>query len=214
MASEGFSKGTVRMALPQSFEPISNAVHLSIDMQNIFAPGGIWATPWMERVLPAIVALAELNPPRTVFTRFVTPLEAGDRPGRWQRYFTKWERATRSRLPPAQLEIVPPLSRLIPPAMVIDKPAYSAFAESVLAAFLREKNVDTLIITGSETDVCVLATVLDAVDLGYRVVVVEDALCSSFDQGHEALMTLYRNRFSEQIELMKMANIFELWQDR
>ena len=56
--------------------------------------------------------------------------------------------------------------------------------------------------------------VLDAVDLGYRVVVVEDALCSSFDQGHEALMTLYRNRFSEQIELMKMANIFELWQDR
>ena len=31
-------------------------------MQNIFAPGGIWATPWMERVLPAIVAVAELNP--------------------------------------------------------------------------------------------------------------------------------------------------------
>jgi len=26
------------MALPQSFEPISNAVHLSVDMQNLFAP--------------------------------------------------------------------------------------------------------------------------------------------------------------------------------
>ena len=51
------------MALPQSLEPISNAVHLSIDMQNLFASGGIWATPWMERVLPAIVAVAELNPP-------------------------------------------------------------------------------------------------------------------------------------------------------
>jgi nicotinamidase-related amidase len=44
----------------------------------------------------------------------------------------------------------------------------------------------------------VLATVLDAVDLGFRVILVEDALCSSFDQGHDALMTLYRNRFSEQ----------------
>ena len=67
--------------------PISNAVHLSIDMQNLFAPGGIWETPWMERVLPDIVRIAELNPPRTVFTRFITPLRAEDRPGRWQRYF-------------------------------------------------------------------------------------------------------------------------------
>ena len=201
------------MALPQSFEPISNAVHLSIDMQNLFAPGGIWETPWMERVLPDIVRIAELNPPRTVFTRFITPLRAEDRPGRWQRYFNKWECATRSRLSSSQLEIVSPLSRLIPPATVIDKPAYSAFAESVLTAFLREKSVDTLIITGSETDVCVLATVLDAVDLGFRVIVVEDALCSSFDEGHDALMTLYRNRFSEQIELMTHAHVSKLWRD-
>jgi nicotinamidase-related amidase len=202
------------MALPQSFEPISDAVHLSIDMQNLFAPGGIWETPWMERVLPAIVAIAELNPPRTVFTRFVTPLHAEDRPGRWQRYFTKWECATRSRLSSSQLEIVSPLSRLIPPASVIDKPAYSAFAESILAVFLRAKSVDTLIITGSETDVCVLATVLDAVDLGFRTIVVEDALCSSFDDGHDALMTLYRNRFSEQIELMTQAQVSDLWHER
>jgi nicotinamidase-related amidase len=201
------------MALPRSFEPISNAVHLSIDMQNLFATGGIWQTPWMERVLPAIVAIAEINPARTVFTRFVTPLQAEDRPGRWQRYFTKWECATRSRLPPSQLEIVAPLSRLIPPATVIDKPAYSAFAESVLAAFLHDKNVDTLIITGSETDVCVLSTVLDAVDLGLRTIVVEDALCSSFDEGHDALMALYRNRFSEQIELMTHTHVSDLWCD-
>lgn len=67
------------MALPQSLEPISNAIHLSIDMQNLFAPGGIWATPWMEWLLPAIVTVAEINPQRTVFTRFVTPLHAEDR---------------------------------------------------------------------------------------------------------------------------------------
>ena len=168
----------------------------------------------MERVLPVIVGIAELNPPRTVFTRFITPMKADDRPGRWQRYFTKWNCATRSRLSSAQLEIVSPLSRLIPPATVIDKPAYSAFTESQLTAFLREKGVDALIITGSETDVCVLATVLDAVDLGLRVIVVEDALCSSFDEGHDALMTLYRNRFSEQVELMTHAHVSGLWRDR
>jgi len=62
--------------------------------------------------------------------------------------------------------------------------------------------------------VCVLATVLDAVDLGFRTIVVEDALCSSFDEGHDALMTLYRNRFSEQIELMSQAQVSELWHDQ
>jgi nicotinamidase-related amidase len=102
----------------------------------------------------------------------------------------------------------------LPNDRIRDELVYSAFAESVLAAFLRDKNVDTLIITGSETDVCVLATVLEAVDLGFRVIVVEDALCSSFDEGHDALMTLYRNRFSEQVELMTQAHVSELWHER
>jgi nicotinamidase-related amidase len=38
---------------------------------------------------------------------------------------------------------------------------------------------ETLIISGGETDVCVLSTVLSAVDLGYRIILVEGALCSS-----------------------------------
>jgi nicotinamidase-related amidase len=63
----------------------------------------------------------------------------------------------------------------------------------------------------AETDVCVLSTVLDAVDLGLRVVIVEDALCSSFDAGHDALMTLYRNRFAEQIELIHLDELRMLW---
>jgi hypothetical protein len=71
----------------------------------------------------------------------------------------------------------------------------------------------TLVIAGSETDVCVLATALDAVDLGFRVVIVEDALCSSSDTGDDALMTLYRNRFSEQIELIKTVDLPLLWRD-
>jgi hypothetical protein len=40
-----------------------------------------------------------------------------------------------------------------------------------------------------------------------RAVVVEDALCSSSDAGHDALMTIYRNRFSEQIELIKTEDL-------
>jgi len=65
---------------------------------------------------------------------------------------------------------------------------------------LRDQGIDTLVVTGGETDVCVLATVLGAVDLGYRTVLVTDALCSSSDDTHDALMTLYRKRYGYQIE--------------
>jgi nicotinamidase-related amidase len=202
------------VAVAMTSKAIRNAVHLSVDMQNIFDRGGIWETPWMERVLPNIVALAEVNPPRTVLTRFIPPLRWEDRPGRWQRYFKKWECTTRSQLRASALEVVPSLARFAPPATVVDKPAYSAFAETSLANFLSNRSVDTLIVTGAETDVCVLSSVLDAVDIGFRVIVVQDGLCSSSDEGHEALMTIYRTRFSEQIELMMHSEVIDLWRDR
>ena len=68
-----------------------------------------------------------------------------------------------------------------------------------------------MVVSGAETDVCVLSTVLDAVNIGFRVVIVEDALCSSSDAGHGALMTMYRIRFSEQIDLISSLHLQELW---
>jgi nicotinamidase-related amidase len=190
---------------------IGSAVHLCVDMQRIFSRGGLWETPWMERVLPTIAAIAARCPERTVFTRFVTPASPEEAPGQWQAYFRRWKRATREMLDPAQLELVPELARYVPPAAVIDKPAYSAFFRSPLAGFLLERNVRTIVVSGAETDVCVLSTVLDAVNIGFRVVLVEDALCSSSDAGHDALMTMYRLRFSEQIDLVTAEGLTDIW---
>ncbi|QIO33416.1 cysteine hydrolase family protein [Bradyrhizobium sp. 1(2017)] len=192
---------------------IRNAVHLCIDMQNIFAPGGLWATPWMERVLPTIASIVSRHPARTIFTRFVTPQDPEDRPGQWQGYFHRWRQATRRHLPPSGLELVPALAGFVPPAAIIDKPAYSAFSNPGLGSLLIEKNVGTVVITGAETDVCVLSTVLSAVDLGFRIVIVEDALCSSSDVGHDALMTMYRTRFHGQVDLATAEELTEFWRE-
>lgn len=192
---------------------IRGAVHLCIDMQNIFGRGGLWETPWMERVLPTIVSIVSRYRERTIFSRFITPEAPDDRPGRWRDYFRRWRQATRAELDPAGLELVPALARFVPPARVIDKPAYSAFTGSELHALLFEKNIGTVVVTGAETDVCVLSTVLSAVDFGFRVVIVEDALCSSSDVGHDALMTMYRNRFHGQVDLVTAEELVRFWRE-
>ena len=83
--------------------------------------------------------------------------------------------------------------------------------EPRLHEWLREEAIDTVVISGGETDVCVLATVFGAVDLGFRVVLATDALCSSSDQTHDALLTLYENRFREQIEAVTTDVVLAHW---
>src|SRR5213078_1513497 len=131
-------------------------------------------TPWMERVLPTIEAVVARYRERTIFSRFITPQRPEDRPGRWRHYFRRWEQATRRNLRGEELDLVPAMARYVPPALVVDKPVYSAFGQSGLQHLLAEKGVDTVVVTGAETDVCVMATVVSAVDLGFRVVIVED----------------------------------------
>ena len=94
---------------------------------------------------------------------------------------------------------------------MIEKTRYSAFAEPQLASHLHARGADGLIITGSETDVCVLARVLGAVDCGYRVILVRNAVCSSSGEGHDALLTVYPRRYSEQIETADAETILSAW---
>ena len=42
-----------------------------------------------------------------------------------------------------------------------------------------QRRCDTVIVTGGETDMCVLSTVLGAADYGLRTIVVQDAVCSA-----------------------------------
>ncbi|MDB5621156.1 cysteine hydrolase [Tardiphaga sp.] len=189
----------------------NRAVHLCLDMQRLFGPEGPWPTPWLERVMPAVISVVEHDPARTVFTRFIPPASPEEANGMWRSYFRKWRLVTRETLDTRILDLMPPLQRYVPPAVVFDKAVYSAFSNFRLHNFLQNSGVDTLIVTGAETDVCVLSTILRAVDLGYRIIVAQDGLCSSADQSHDALLGLYARRFDLQIELANCAEILEKW---
>jgi hypothetical protein len=57
---------------------------------------------------------------------------------------------------------------------------------------------NTVVVSGGETDICVL--MLGAVDAGLRVLAATDALCSSVNNTHDAIINFYCQRLREQIE--------------
>lgn len=118
---------------------------------------------------------------------------------------------TRERLDPEMVALVPELAALVPPGRVHDKAVYSPWFDETFRSGLEAEEVDALVVTGGETDACVLATVLGAVDLGYRVVIATDALCSSSDETHDALLTLYRGRYGAQVETATVDAILAAW---
>jgi nicotinamidase-related amidase len=188
------------------------AVHLAIDLQRLFAEGDSpWCVPWLPRVVPQVAELARRHPERTVFTRFVPPRQPEEMPGAWQDYYRRWRVMTRQALDDRLLELVEPLGGFVPPAHLCDKAVYSAFGNLKLAPWLRSQGADTLIVSGGETDVCVLATVMSALDLGFHVVLPTDALCSVSDKTHDALLLLYRERFSQQIATATTEEVLQAW---
>jgi nicotinamidase-related amidase len=77
----------------------------------------------------------------------------------------------------------------------IDKTSYSAFfpGNSALPERLAESGIDTVILAGVLTDVCVASSARDAFESGYRVLVCSDGVAANEELLHAmALRTLVR----------------------
>lgn len=81
-------------------------------------------------------------------------------------------------------DIIPALSPL-PSEPVIDKPGKGAFYQTDLDLMLRNRGIETLLVAGVTTEVCVHTTVREANDRGYRCLVLSDACASYFPEFHE-----------------------------
>ena len=177
--------------------------HICVDMQRMFAEETPWHLPWLSSVLPQVTELADRHAGRTVFTRFIPPENPDALSGTWQAYYSKWWMMTGEHLPQDMVDIVPSLKKYIPPARCFDKHVYSPWFDGRLHRVLSSEQVSTLVVSGGETDVCVLATVMGAIDLGYRTIILKDAVCSGADETHDASLELLGKRFSVQLQLME-----------
>ena len=186
-----------------------NWAHICVDMQLLFAPGEDWGLTWLPTVVPKIARLCEVDPARTAFTRFIPARRPGEGQGHWRSYYRRWAHLTLEERGRSLIELVPELRIFAPAADVVDKPVYSPWLGSDLRTRLEARGVDTLLVTGGETDMCVLSTILGAIDWGYRTILVTDGVCSASDEAHDAMLRLFSKRYSQHVETADVTEVLE-----
>ena len=149
-----------------------------VDVQNDFLPGGALPVPNGDQVIVPlnnyIRVFRERNLP-IIATRDWHPenhISFKNRGGPWPPHCIKntWGAEF-----PKELTL-PSDVIIISKAFREDEEAYSGFQGTNLDNVLKELGVDRLFIGGLATDYCVKATVLDALRLGYQVMLLLDAI--------------------------------------
>ena len=159
---------------------------LIVDFQNDFAPGGALPVERGDEIAGPINALAERFD-LVIATRDWHPADHGSFAGA-QVDPEKWEGVDPPGIWPVHCVQDTPGAELFSALdrshidVVVDKAqdpntqGYSSFHGGNLADVLRERGVDHVYVAGLATDYCVKYTVLDAVEMGFSVTVVEDAV--------------------------------------
>ncbi len=68
---------------------------------------------------------------------------------------------------------------------IVPKRRHSGFAHTDLDLYLREENIDTVVVTGVWTNVCVRSTATDALARAYKVITLSDGCDSKTPEMHE-----------------------------
>lgn len=202
------------MSVSQPVQMPEPWLHVCIDMQRLFAEKTVWHTPTMGAIIEPIERLVAGALGQNTFTRFVTPPRPEDARGIWRGYYRHYPSVTRARMPEEMLDLIEPLATLVPPARVCDKTGHSAFNSGDFMRLAEDSGAGTLVLSGVETDVCVLATALDAIDHGYGVIIAADAVTSSDENAHDATLTHVYPRFSQQLRVMQTRAIIDEWPGR
>ncbi|HVO16089.1 MAG TPA: cysteine hydrolase [Alphaproteobacteria bacterium] len=76
---------------------------------------------------------------------------------------------------------------------IVDKHHYSGFVGTRLDEILRQHRIETLILVGVATNVCVDSTLRDGFFRGYYIVLLEDCVGSNSAAGHAGTLATVRN---------------------
>ena len=188
-----------------NLDPVKSAL-VVVDMQNAFMLPGVAHSrcPMAEKIVPNINRLAQTvrDTGGTVFWIKTTFTEEALRS--WSTYFgmASPERVTK------RIEALTADSighrlwsgldvRVQDP--IVEKNRFSAFIQgsSDLGAALHERGLDTILVTGTVTNVCCESTARDAMMLNFKTIMVTDGNAATTDEDHAASLIAFYLTFGD-----------------
>jgi ureidoacrylate peracid hydrolase len=189
----------------ENMEPAKTAL-VVVDMQNAFMlPGVAHALcPMAEKVVPNINRLAAAARATGGTVVWIKTTFTPDALASWSTYFeiASPEQSNKriAALTAGSLghELWSGLD-VKPADLIVEKNRFSAFIEgsSMLAQILREHGIDTVLITGTVTNVCCESTARDAMMLNFRTVMVSDGNAAVTDEEHNASLRAFYLTFGD-----------------
>jgi ureidoacrylate peracid hydrolase len=175
----------------------TRTAHIVVDLQNGFmAEGAVIEVPTAREIVPNVnqisAALREAGG-TNVFLRY-THDDAEPRP--WTTRHTAYLSAEKAAAQKSAFsrgaeawQLWPTLD-VRPGDPIVDKTRYSAFVPGTCALdlLLQARGIETLIITGTATNVCCESTARDAMQRNYQVIFVADGTAAFTDAQHNATL--------------------------
>jgi ureidoacrylate peracid hydrolase len=191
---------------------------LVVDMQNAFMLPGVAHSlcPMAEKIVPNINRLAKAVRATggTVFWIKTTFTKEALRD--WSTYFemTSPERVAKRIEALSADSIGHALWSGLdaqPQDPIVEKNRFSAFIQgsSDLGAALRERGLDTVLVTGTVTNVCCESTARDAMMLNFKTIMVTDANAAATDEDHSASLTAFYLTFGDIMSTDRLIRLLE-----
>ncbi len=149
-----------------------------VDVQNDFLPGGTLEVPDSDAIIPVLnryIYLFKRSTLPIVATRDWHPPEHCSfekNGGMWPTHCVQGTKGAEF----SPLLNLPPDTIIISKATFADRDAYSGFEGTNLDNLLQSMGIKRLFVGGLATDYCVLNTVKDALEKGYEVFLLTDAI--------------------------------------
>jgi ureidoacrylate peracid hydrolase len=188
-----------------NLDPARSAL-VVVDMQNAFMLPGIAHSlcPMAERIVPNINRLAQTVRATGGTVLWVKTTFTAEALRNWSTYF---EMARPDRVA-KRIEALTADSRghelwsgldVRPQDPIVEKNRFSAFIQgsSDLEAVLRRRGLDTILVTGTVTNVCCESTARDAMMLNFKTIMVTDGNAAMTDEDHAASLIAFYLTFGD-----------------
>ena len=214
---ESFDSVPVYRSLAEILDPAHTAL-LVIDMQNDFCDERGWwsqqgrSVGAIQGIIPRIQALlgaARQAGCTVVFVEQVTLPDNRSDPPAWLCFKTRdGRRRTDYALSDSWGQHTIAQMGRLPSEMVVHKHRPSSFHLTTLDLILQGRGIESVLITGTVTQGCVLSTAYDASFHNYYTVVVGDAVAGYSRELHAAALALLAARY----DVLATARVVALWQ--